>query len=338
MFHVDEVSKNMITKKTINNTIDNNQFLKDFKNDVLKGLSNSNKSLPCKYIYDEEGSKLFKKITKLPEYYVTRSEFQVFSESGDFFGNLLKNLTCNIVEFGVGDGQKTRILLKHLTQNKIVFRYYPIDISSSAMDDLINSLKRDFKNLDSNGLVADYSCDLTCLRNMKTGTNLVLFLGSNIGNMNFNQSISFLRRLRESLNLGDYLLIGFDLKKDATTLQNAYNDSQGISEKFNKNLLNRINIELGGNFDLNLFSYLSIYDLKEGAIVSKLVSKKQQIVKISSLNKVFSFTKGETIHTESSYKYNQNDIQHLAKKSGFSIIESLYDKHHFFTNSLWQPK
>ncbi|MBK5133680.1 L-histidine N(alpha)-methyltransferase [Candidatus Bathyarchaeota archaeon] len=328
----------MITKKTINTTIENKQFLKDFKNDVLKGLSNYNKSLPCKYIYDEEGSKLFKKITKLPEYYLTRSELQIFSESGNFFGNLLQNLTCNIIEFGVGDGQKTRILLKHLTQNKIAFRYYPIDISSSAMADLINTLKRDFKNFESNGIVADYSCDLTCLRNMKKGTNLVLFLGSNIGNMNFSQSIIFLRRIRRSLNVGDYLLIGFDLKKDSTTLQNAYNDSQGISEKFNKNLLNRINIELGGNFDLNLFSYLSIYDLKEGAIVSKLVSKKQQLVKISSLNKVFSFTKGETIHTESSYKYDQNDIQQLAKKSGFSIIESLYDKHHFFTNSLWQPK
>lgn len=324
--------------QTINHKIEKTQFLEDFKNDVLDGLSNSKKSLPCKYIYDEEGSKLFKKITKLPEYYLTRSELQIFSENGDYFGKLLQNLLCNIVEFGVGDGHKTRILLKHLTDNKILFRYYPIDISSSAMNELITSLKIDFKNLESNGLVADYSCDLSCLSNMKTGTNFVLFLGSNIGNMNFCQSINFLRTLRRSLNLGDYLLIGFDLKKDVTLIQNAYNDSHGISERFNKNLLNRINKELGGNFDLNQFNYSSVYNVKEGAIVSNLVSKKQQTVEISSLNKVFFFSKGEKIHTESSYKYNKNDIRYLAKKSGFTIVKNLFDKKHFFTNSIWQLK
>ncbi len=327
----------MVTQ-TINHTIEKKQFLEDFKNDVLVGLSNSRKSLPCKYIYDEKGSKLFKKITKLPEYYLTRSELQIFSENGDFFGKLLKNLLCNVVEFGVGDGQKTRILLKHLTDNKVAFRFYPIDISSSAMNELIATLKIDFTDLESTGLVADYSCDLTCLSNMKTGTNFVLFLGSNIGNMDFNQSINFLRRIRRSLKIGDYLLIGFDLKKDVAFIQKAYNDSQGISEKFNKNLLYRINKELGGNFDLNLFSYSSIYNVKEGAIVSNLISKKQQTIEIKSLNKVFSFSKGETIHTESSYKYNQNDICYLAKKSGFSIIQNLFDNQHFFTNSIWQLK
>ncbi len=328
----------MNTNKTINNTIENTQFLKEFNRDVLLGLSNSNKSLPCKYIYDEEGSRLFKKITELPEYYLTRSELQIFSENGDFFGSLFRNLICNIVEFGVGDGQKTKILLRHLKKNKITFRYYPVDISSSAMDDLISALKSDFNDLESTGLVADYSCDLTCLKNMKTGTNLVLFLGSNVGNMDFSSSITFLKNIRRSLNIGDYLLIGFDLKKDPILLQNAYNDSQGISEKFNKNLLNRINKELGGNFDLSLFDYLSIYDKKEGAIISKLISKKQQKVKINSLNKVFSFAKGEAILTESSYKYNQNDIFYISQKSGFSIIENLYDEKHFFTNSLWQLK
>ena len=338
MFHVDEVYYYMNTNKTINNTLKKTQFLKEFKRDVLFGLSNFPKSLPCKYIYDEAGSNLFKKIMELPEYYLTRSELQIFSENGDFFGNLLRNLICNIVEFGVGDGQKTRILLRHLKENKITFRYYPVDISSSAMDDLISALKSDFNDLESTGLVADYSCDLTCLKNMKTGTKLVLFLGSNIGNMDFSSSINFLKNIRRSLNTGDYLLIGFDLKKDAIILQNAYNDSQGISEKFNKNLLNRINKELGGTFDLNLFSYLSIYDEKEGAIISKLISEKKQNVKISSLKKVFSFKKGESIHTESSYKYNQNDIFYIAEKSGFSIIENLYDKKHFFTNSLWQLK
>jgi dimethylhistidine N-methyltransferase len=328
----------MITQKAINNSLEKKQFLKDFQNDVLIGLSNSNKSLPCKYIYDENGSRLFKKITKLPEYYLTRSELQIFSENGDFFGRLLKNLVCNIVEFGVGDGLKTRILLKHLTKNKITFRYYPVDISSSAMAELIRALKVDFKDLESNGLVSDYSCDLACLSNMKTGTNVVLFLGSNIGNMDFEQSIVFLRKIRTSLNTGDYLLIGFDLKKGAAILQRAYNDSEGISEKFNKNLLNRINKELGGNFDLNLFNYLSVYDVKEGAIVSKLISNKQQNVKIVSLNKVFSFAKGEAIHTESSYKYDLSDIQYLANKSGFSIIENLFDEKHFFANSVWQLK
>ena len=328
----------MITNKIINNTIENTQFLTEFKRDVLLGLSNSHKSLPCKYIYDEEGSRLFKKITELPEYYLTRSELQIFSENGDFFGNLFRNLIFNIVELGVGDGKKTKILLRHLKENKITFRYYPVDISSSAMYDLISALKSDFNDLESTGLVADYSCDLTCLKNMKTGTSLVLFLGSNIGNMDFSSSITFLKNIRRSLNIGDYLLIGFDLKKDPILLQNAYNDSQGISEKFNKNLLNRINKELGGNFDLSLFDYLSIYDKKEGAIISKLISKKQQKVKINSLNKVFSFAKGEAIHTESSYKYNQNDIFYISQKSGFSIIENLYDEKRFFTNSLWQLK
>ena len=337
MFLVDD-DNIMGAQKGLTNNLEKSQFLKDFKNDVLVGLSKYNKSLPCKYIYDEEGSKLFKKITELPEYYLTRSELEIFSKNGDFFAKLLKNLFCNIVEFGVGDGQKTRILLKHLNKNKINFRYYPIDISTSALDELIKSLKVDFKDLESTGLVADYSCDLTCLKNMKTGTNLVLFLGSNIGNMDFNQSIDFLKRIRCSINLGDYLLVGFDLKKDIKILEAAYNDSEGVSEQFNKNLLKRINKELGGNFDLKLFDYYSIYDAKEGAIVSKLISKEAQIVKIDSLDKVFSFSKGEAIHTESSYKYNLNDIAYLATKSGFLITKNLFDKKHLFVNSIWQAK
>ena len=206
------------------------------------------------------------------------------------------------------------------------------------MNELILALKVDFKNLEANGLVADYSCDLSCLSNLKTGTNLVLFLGSNIGNMTFQDSISFLKQIRKSMKIGDYLLIGFDLKKESRVIQRAYNDSKRISEKFNKNLLNRINKELGGHFNLELFNYLSIYDEKEGAIVSKLISKVDQTVEISSLNKVFSFAKGEAIHTESSYKYDQNDIEYLARKSGFSIIKNLFDKKNLFTNSIWQLK
>ena len=326
----------MAQNKTINNMKNKNQFLKDFKNDVLKGFSSPNKYIPCKYIYDEDGSRLFKAITKLPEYYLTRSELQIFTENGDFFGKLLRNLNCNIVEFGVGDGHKTRILLGYLYKKEIAFRYYPIDISTNSMTEVINALKKDFKDLEATGLIADYLRDLTCFSRIKTGTNVVLFLGSNIGNMDFRHSINFLKNIRRSLNKGDYLIIGFDLKKDPSILQRAYNDSQGLSEKFNKNLLNRINKELGGNFKLDLFGYSSRYDIKEGAIVTKLVSKKKQNVYIRSLEKVFSFEKGETIHTESSYKYNQKDIQYLAKKSGFKIIENLFDDQKFFVNSLWQ--
>jgi dimethylhistidine N-methyltransferase len=327
----------LITQE-INNSLNKKRFLTEFKNDVFLGLSKINKSLPCKYIYDKEGSRLFQKITKLPEYYLTRAEIQIFSDNEYFFSNLFQNLTCNIIEFGVGDGHKTKILLKHLKKNKIIFHYYPIDISLSAMNELITALRVDFKNLKAIGLVADYSCDLSCLSNLKTGTNIVLFLGSNIGNMTFQDSISFLIKIRKSMKLGDYLLIGFDLKKESKIIQKAYNDSERISEEFNKNLLNRINKELGGHFNLDLFNYLSIYDENEGAIVSKLISKVDQTVEISSLNKVFFFAKGEAIHTESSYKYDQNDIKYLARESGFSIIENLFDKKHFFTNSIWQLK
>lgn len=331
-------AKILVKNKIIDHLDKKSQFFNDFRNDVLKGLSSPNKYIPCKYIYDEEGSRLFKAISNLPEYYLTRAELQIFKKNGDFFRNLFEKQNCNIIELGVGDGHKTKILIEHLYKRKIFFRYYPIDISSSSINEVINALNVDFKDIEVNGFIADFSCNLECLSNIKTGINLILFLGSNIGNMDYKQSIIFLKNIKKSLKIGDFLLIGFDLKKDPIILNRAYNDSRGLSEKFSKNLLNRINKELGGNFKNDFFSYSSVYDPQIGAVVTNLVSKQNHSVYINSINKVFSFKKGEKIHTESSYKYNQKDIEILAKKSGFRVIKNLFDDQNFFTDSLWQVR
>ncbi|UCH93652.1 MAG: L-histidine N(alpha)-methyltransferase [Candidatus Aminicenantes bacterium] len=309
-----------------------------FAQDVEQGLSCKNKKLPCMYIYDDEGTRLFREIMALPEYYLTQCEIEILQQYKDFLGDLFKEKNFCLFELGAGDGQKTRILLDHFQKRGIDFHYIPIDISALAIESLIKKLSEDCSGLQTTGLVSEYFQGLKYVSRIDVRTKVVLFLGSNIGNMDPDQSHEFLRGVHDSLEDGDYLLIGFDLKKDAEILTRAYNDAAGITAQFNKNVLLRINTELGGTFNLDHFAYHSVYDPQAGAIKSYLISTENQEVYISAIDSLIKFEKWEAIHTESAYKYDEAEIEKMAARSGFIIKKNLYDPWRFFTDSLWQVK
>jgi L-histidine N-alpha-methyltransferase len=309
-----------------------------FAQDVEQGLSCKNKKLPCMYIYDDEGSRLFQEIMALPEYYLTDCETEILQENKDFLGDLFEEKNFYLFELGAGDGMKTKILIDHFQKRDIDFHYIPIDISSLAVENLIENFNEDYDELKITGLVSEYFQGLKYLSGIDVKTKVVLFLGSNIGNMEPGESHEFLRGIHDSLENGDYLLIGFDLKKEAEILTRAYNDAAGITAQFNKNVLLRINKELGGTFNLDRFAFHSVYEPQQSAIKSYLISTEKQEVYISAIDILFKFEKWEAIHTESAYKYDEAEIEKMAAKSGFIIKKNLYDSWRFFTDSLWQVK
>jgi L-histidine N-alpha-methyltransferase len=307
-----------------------------FALDVLIGLSQTPKSLPSKYFYDAKGSKLFQQITELPEYYLTKCEFEIFQDKKGEIADLIGENQFNLVELGAGDGRKTKILLEHFMEVGLDFRYVPIDICEAAVEGLIGGLDKHSPQLPIEGLVADYCDGLKWLCNMNGHRNVVLFLGSSIGNFSYSEAREFLYGLWNALEDGDYLLIGFDLKKDIQLLERAYNDSQDVTARFNLNLLHRINRELGGNFDADQFQHYSSYNALSGAMESYLISRQEQVVDIEALNQSFSFEAWEPVHTEYSYKYLESDIASLAEETGFSIVAQLMDSKGYFVDSLWQ--
>lgn len=307
-----------------------------FADDVEKGLSSQSKYLQCKYIYDEVGSNLFKKIMNLPEYYLTRCEIEILENEKNDMANIFKNNSFNLIELGAGDGKKTRILLKHFLFKKLNFHYTSIDISESAVEELMDNLNKSIDGLKASGLITEYFYGLKYLSAMDNKKKVVLFLGSNIGNMNPREAKTFLIKIWNSLNHDDFIFIGFDLKKDIKKLIRAYNDDQGITAEFNKNLLCRINKELGGEFDTDKFEYFSTYDARAGAIKSFLISTEKQEVYIDAIQKHIPFNEYEAIHTESSYKYDKEDIKNLAENNGFKIEKNYFDEKKYFTNSLWR--
>lgn len=327
----------MKNKKYIDyHEIHENDVIQDFKNDVLNGLSKKHKTLSNKYINDDLGNKLLQEISTLPEYYLNDCETEIIQNNEDFFSIFFNEQQINIIELGPSDKEKTKILLKHLQNHNIDFQYIPIDVSSKTIDSLLTSMEKDFDTIKTNGLVADYFQGLQYISKRLKDPKVVLLLGSNIGNMNRTQIDDFLRKLWIMLDNNDYLLIGFDLKKDIDTIMNAYNDSKQITEQFHKNVLHRINKKIGGNFKPDLFQYYCTFNPKESALESYLISSTDQDIFVKGIDTRFSFEKGEAIHTESSYKFSESDIEEIATTNGFKIVKNLFDEKHYFVDSLWQ--
>jgi L-histidine Nalpha-methyltransferase len=307
-----------------------------FARDVLEGLTRTPKSLPCKYFYDEEGSRLFQQITDLPEYYLTRCEFEILQNNRRDLAARFAGTRFNLVELGAGDGRKTRVLLERFLEDGLDFRYVPIDICEAAVRDLIGNLRQCWAHLPCEALTAEYFEGLRWLSERKEQRNLVLFLGSNIGNFSQSGMRVFLRNVREALNEGDLLVIGFDLVKDVPLIEKAYNDSRGITARFNLNLLHRINRELGGDFRADRFRFFSHFDLSSRAVESYLISGRKQVVEIERLNRSFFLAEGEPIHTERSQKYMESEVVRLAQETGFTVIRQMKDQRGYFLDSLWQ--
>lgn len=316
-------------------SLDAETLRSQFAHDVLKGLSQQHKSIPCKYIYDERGSELFCKIMELPEYYLTDCEKNSLDVHKDVISDTIGRGHSNLIELGAGDGMKTKILIRHWLERNHDFQYCPIDISESAIVNLSQGLNREYPSLKIKGLVTDYFQGLTWLSQQNNSQNIVLFLGSNIGNFPPREAMDFLKHLRKSINTGDYLLIGFDLKKDIDVMVKAYNDAQGITEQFIANVLSRINRELGGEFNIDCFRYVSSWDDLGGAMKSYLISTCDQKVHIKHLNTSFTFNHGEVIHTESSHKFTTDQCSVMAEEAGFEIVENYFDDRNYFVDSLW---
>jgi len=311
-----------------------------FAKDILEGLTDSNKHLSSKYFYDDEGSRIFQDIMRMPEYYLTDCELEIFqTQKQEIFEAFTPtNESFELIELGAGDGLKTKVLLAHFLAQKALFEYLPIDISHDAVVNLVDDLKTELPQLKTQGMIGDYFQLLNELNKHSQTKKIVLFLGSNIGNFHEQKALNFLLHLQTVLHSGDLVLIGFDLKKDAEVIIQAYNDPYGHTAAFNLNLLHRINKELHADFQLHNFQHTETYDPQTGTAKSFLISMKKQEVFIKDLNEAVTFEKDEPIFMEMSQKYDQSMIVNLAENTGFNIVRNYYDSRQYYTNSLWQMR
>ncbi len=314
--------------------------LTNFAADVLRGLSSTPKSLSSKYFYDDEGSRLFQEIMKLPEYYLTECEHEIFSTQAD---EIFRSFTdgggkFDLIELGAGDGTKTAVLIDYFLTQSVEMTYSPIDISQEALDALSAKFSAKFPTLKIETLTGDYFNILQSLKNGTGRQKILLFLGSNIGNFNREQALDFFQKLRGVMNRDDLLFVGFDLQKDPHVIVNAYDDSKGVTAAFNLNLLKRINRELGADFDLDKFTHYAIYRPVESSARSFLISREEQTVYIKALERSFEFGQWDTIFMEISQKYSLQLIEELAAKSGFEIKKNFYDSRKYYCDSLWKPR
>jgi L-histidine Nalpha-methyltransferase len=303
--------------------------------EVMRGLSARPRRLPPKLFYDAEGSHLFEQITKTPEYYPTRTERAILQQyAGEVIrqaGEAGNNLT--LVELGAGSASKTQVLIEALLRQQFRAEFYPVDVSSSALQGALTTLNGHFPRLRVSPIVADYTHRIPDL-NALPGRKLVLFIGSTIGNFEPDEALDFLKNVRRSLQRGDALLIGFDLIKDPDILHAAYNDAAGVTAAFNKNVLARINRELGGLFDPDAFAHVAFWNRRKSRIEMHLESRHEQMVWVRDLGRSFRFDRGERIHTENSYKFNARSIARLLSRSGFKLEKSWTDDKGWFCEAL----
>ena len=313
-------------------------FETQFEEEVYKGLTDFPKHLSSKYFYDRKGDRLFQDIMAMPEYYLTDAEFSIFEDHKVKITDLFKQNGghFNLIELGAGDGKKTMVLLRHLAETKAEFTYEPIDISQNVLNVLKSALENELPEVNVQTKQGTYFEALNDLNASNSSRKVILFLGSNIGNMLHGQAIAFLTHVRNLMQEDDLLFVGFDQKKNPQTILDAYNDATGITAAFNKNILARINSELDGDFDLDQFLHWEVYDPETGTAKSYLVSKKQQTVTIEKLDFQATFAPWETIHTEISQKYDDRVVTWLAEKSGLQIEREFTDSKNLYKNYVFR--
>ena len=307
--------------------IDSPDRLKSFRDDVFEGLSREQKELPCKYFYDDRGSELFNTICGLDEYYPTRTETALLQAHGREMADLIGPGVC-LIEFGCGSLLKTRLLLDALRSPAA---FVPIDISADHLLQSAAALAADYPNLEVLPVVADFTRPVKLPdKARKASENRIgFFPGSTIGNFDHAGAADFLATVADMVGGGGALLIGVDLKKDEDILVRAYDDAQGVTAAFNRNVLERINRELGGCFDIETFRHRALYNGAEGRIEMHLVSEKDQTVTVHDRD--FTFTEGETIHTEDSYKYHVEEFSSFAARAGFRSARTWVDGNGLFS-------
>lgn len=299
-------------------------FQQRFEQEVVDGLSQSQKQLPSKYFYDSKGSRLFDEICDLNEYYPYRTEISMLPKISEDINSMLDR-NHNIVEFGAGSLVKIRLLLNATKQ---VDSYIPIDIAHEHLHKACDILKSDFRELPIHPVVADFTQPVA-LQYPSESPKLGFFPGSTIGNFIPDEAVQFLGNARKTLGGESMLLIGVDIKKDPAVLHNAYNDEAGITAAFNQNILQRINREIDGDFDLNSFHHYAYYNTQKGRIEMHLVSERNQTISIGK--RQFSIMEGESIHTENSYKYTVSEFEKLAEQANWHVLQTWLDEKRLFS-------
>ena len=302
--------------------------IRTFADEISESLTQDLKSINPKFFYDDKGSELFEKITKLPEYYLTRAETTILKQlDGDFLKHLPKKI--RLVELGSGSSEKTRIVLDLLSKHQPNVEYFPIDISD-ILRESTQDLHQDYDNLHITGIIDTYEGGLELIKNYDDCPNLIAFLGSSFGNFTFEEGKSFLQKINSEMKNDDLFFIGLDLVKDSKIIERAYDDSHGVTAEFNLNVLSRINKELDANFNLSKFEHHAVYDEKNQRIDMYLRSLANQSIKISKVDLSLQIQKDELIHTEHSHKYSIDQIKSMMTSNGFKINHIWKDdKNHY---------
>ncbi len=311
-------------------TVPRSRGVRSFAQDVARGLSSEPKHLPCKYFYDEVGSALFDVITRLPEYYLTAAESEILSEWGWQIVRVL-DAPVDLLELGSGSAIKTRIIIGEALRIQTELCYSPIDISTEALRASSLALVDSYPTLRVRAYSGDYFDVLESHAVRLERKTLAMLMGSNIGNYEPENARVLLGLLGAALRPGDGLLLGADLKKDRTTLELAYNDPTGVTAAFNRNLLARINRELDADFDPRNFVHVARYDEERGSVDSFLQARERAEVCVGALGLRVVIRAGEPIHTESSYKFSDDDILRLGSAAGFRPGAAWHDRANRFT-------
>ncbi len=289
--------------------------------DVRRGLTSTPKFLPSKYFYDERGSRLFERITKLPEYYLTRAESALLAR---FATTIMRLAKCEeLVELGSGEATKTTLLIEAGLDNGRLRRFIPFEVSRETIAQSAERLATIYPWLDVHAVVGDFERHLDSLPDGKN--RLIAFLGSTIGNFSGQQAIQLLRQVKRVMAYGDWFLLGIDLVKDVTELEAAYNDSAGVTAEFNLNILNAVNHHLDGNFDTNAFEHVAVYNDERSCIESGLRSIRTQTVRLEKADLEVEFEAGELLNTEVSCKYTRESAGRMLAAAGFTL-------EHYFTD------
>ena len=317
--------KNMNDDTTVASFADLGPDRDIFLSEALAGLSATPKTLPSKYFYNDRGSELFERICELPEYYVTRVETALLGDVAHSVAAIIGQ-DAAIIEYGTGSSEKIRILLSALIKPAA---FVGVDISGDALLGVTDAMARNFPDMDIHGVCADFTQPLDLPTLSGDGKRVVFFPGSSLGNFDHAQSIDFLANAAKTVGPDGALLIGIDLKKDTSTLNAAYDDAQGVTAQFNLNLLVRLNQECGADFDVDSFTHRAYYNADAGRVEMHLVSQQAQTVSLGG--QTITFAKGETIHTENSYKYAVAEFQDLSRRAGLEPLHVWTDANNRFS-------
>jgi L-histidine Nalpha-methyltransferase len=302
--------------------------LPDYVAEVVHGLSSRPKTLPCKLFYDARGSALFEEITRLPEYYPTRVELEILKNNSREIARATGS-PISIIELGAGTATKTGTLLRAFSPRQMRVKYFPVDISPAALAEAKKKIREACPVALVRPVVADFSNGFHFLKSIP-GRKLVLYLGSSIGNFDWNDATGMLRKVHEQLLPGDALLLGTDMVKSPEILVPAYDDAQGVTSEFDKNILVRLNRELDGDFDLPSFRHIAEWNPTRSRMEIYLESLRPQVVTLRMAGMKVKFDVGERIHTENSYKYTLQMVESMLCVSGFKLERSWFDRRVWF--------